>query len=92
LGALSDARRPCRNPDELFHRASSGRNWETLHAGCTDVAVHRSFLRRGVSLRQGLPEVEVALMHMDWISATGLILSILLMVYLTVALLFPEKF
>jgi K+-transporting ATPase KdpF subunit len=31
-------------------------------------------------------------MHMDWISATGLILSILLMVYLTVALLFPEKF
>jgi K+-transporting ATPase KdpF subunit len=31
-------------------------------------------------------------MHMDWISATGLILSILLMVYLTIALLFPEKF
>ncbi len=31
-------------------------------------------------------------MSMDWISATGLILSILLMVYLTVALLFPEKF
>ena len=31
-------------------------------------------------------------MHMTWISATGLILSILLMVYLTVALLFPEKF
>jgi K+-transporting ATPase KdpF subunit len=31
-------------------------------------------------------------MHMDWISATGLILSILLMVYLTVAMLFPEKF
>jgi K+-transporting ATPase KdpF subunit len=31
-------------------------------------------------------------MHMDWISATGLILSILLMVYLTVALLFPERF
>ncbi|HVN92414.1 MAG TPA: K(+)-transporting ATPase subunit F [Terracidiphilus sp.] len=29
---------------------------------------------------------------MDWISATGLILSILLMVYLTVALLYPEKF
>ncbi|MGA3100287.1 MAG: K(+)-transporting ATPase subunit F [Terracidiphilus sp.] len=29
---------------------------------------------------------------MNWISATGLILSILLMVYLTVALLFPEKF
>ncbi|MGO9322991.1 MAG: K(+)-transporting ATPase subunit F [Terracidiphilus sp.] len=31
-------------------------------------------------------------MSMDWISATGLILSVLLMVYLTVALLFPEKF
>ncbi len=31
-------------------------------------------------------------MHMDWISATGLVFSILLMVYLTVALLFPEKF
>lgn len=31
-------------------------------------------------------------MQMDWISATGLTLSILLMVYLTVALLFPEKF
>jgi K+-transporting ATPase KdpF subunit len=29
---------------------------------------------------------------MDWISATGLVLSILLMAYLTVALLFPEKF
>lgn len=31
-------------------------------------------------------------MQMDWISATGLILSILLMVYLAIALLFPEKF
>ncbi len=31
-------------------------------------------------------------MHMDWISASGLVLSILLMVYLTIALLFPEKF
>ncbi len=31
-------------------------------------------------------------MHMDWITATGLLLSILLMVYLTIALLFPEKF
>jgi K+-transporting ATPase KdpF subunit len=61
------------------------------HARCVDVALHRHFLRRGVSLRQGVPEVEVA-MQMDWISATGLILSILLMVYLTVALLFPEKF
>ncbi len=31
-------------------------------------------------------------MQIDWISATGLILSILLLAYLTVALLFPEKF
>ena len=31
-------------------------------------------------------------MHMNWISATGLVLSILLLVYLTVAMLFPEKF
>jgi len=31
-------------------------------------------------------------MHIDWISAIGLSLSILLMVYLTIALLFPEKF
>jgi len=31
-------------------------------------------------------------MHMDWISAIGLVLSILLMVYLTIALIFPEKF
>jgi K+-transporting ATPase KdpF subunit len=31
-------------------------------------------------------------MNSDWISATGLVLSILLLVYLVVALLFPEKF
>jgi K+-transporting ATPase KdpF subunit len=31
-------------------------------------------------------------MHMDWISATGLALSILLLVYLTIAMLFPERF
>jgi len=31
-------------------------------------------------------------MHMHWISAIGLVLSILLLVYLTVALLFPENF
>ena len=29
---------------------------------------------------------------MDWISATGLVLSILLLVYLTLAMVFPEKF
>ena len=31
-------------------------------------------------------------MHADWITATALVLSILLLVYLTIALLFPEKF
>jgi len=31
-------------------------------------------------------------MHMDWITATALILSLLLLAYLTVAMLFPEKF
>ncbi len=31
-------------------------------------------------------------MHMDWITATGLVLSVLLLVYLTVTLIFPEKF
>ncbi len=31
-------------------------------------------------------------MHMDWITWTGLILSVLLLGYLTVSLLFPEKF
>jgi K+-transporting ATPase KdpF subunit len=31
-------------------------------------------------------------MQMDWISAIGLVLSILVMGYLTVTLLFPEKF
>ena len=31
-------------------------------------------------------------MHMNWISATGLVLSVLLLAYLTVALLYPEKF
>jgi len=29
---------------------------------------------------------------MNWISATGLVLSILLLVYLTLAMVFPEKF
>ena len=29
---------------------------------------------------------------MHWIEATGLVLSILLLVYLTISLLFPEKF
>ena len=31
-------------------------------------------------------------MPIHWISATALVISVLLLVYLTVALLFPEKF
>jgi K+-transporting ATPase KdpF subunit len=31
-------------------------------------------------------------MQMDWISATALVLSVLLLAYLTLTLLFPEKF
>jgi K+-transporting ATPase KdpF subunit len=50
---------------------------------------HGGLLRLGVSLRQGLPEAEVA---MDMITAVALVLSFLLLVYLTISLLFPEKF
>jgi K+-transporting ATPase KdpF subunit len=31
-------------------------------------------------------------MQIDWITATGLVISVLLLGYLTVTLLFPEKF
>ena len=31
-------------------------------------------------------------MHFEWISVTALALSVLLLVYLTLTLLFPEKF
>jgi K+-transporting ATPase KdpF subunit len=31
-------------------------------------------------------------MHIEWISVTALVLSVLLLVYLTLTLLFPEKF
>jgi K+-transporting ATPase KdpF subunit len=62
------------------------------NAGFNDVAFYDSLLRPGVSLRQGLPEVEVALMHMDVITVIALILSVLLLAYLALTLLFPEKF
>jgi K+-transporting ATPase KdpF subunit len=68
------------------------RNCETRYARFTDAAIHRCFLRPGVSLRQGLPEVEVAPMHTDVITVIALILSALLLGYLAVTLLFPEKF
>jgi K+-transporting ATPase KdpF subunit len=59
---------------------------------CGDVAVHRCFLRRGVSLRQGMPEVEVTPMQIDLVTLIALILSVFLLGYLTLTLLFPEKF
>jgi K+-transporting ATPase KdpF subunit len=31
-------------------------------------------------------------MHIEWISAIALVLSVLLLAYLTLTLLFPEKF
>jgi K+-transporting ATPase KdpF subunit len=63
-----------------------------LHARFNHVAVHGSFLRPGVFLRQGLPEVEVIPMHIDVITVIALTLSVLLLGYLTLTLLFPEKF
>ena len=62
---------------------------ETCHARFVDVGFHSGFLRFGVSLRQSLPEIEVA---MDLITAVALIASILLLGYLVVSLLYPEKF
>jgi K+-transporting ATPase KdpF subunit len=61
------------------------------YARCSDARIHRSFFRRGVSLRHRLPKVEVA-MNIDWISATALVLSVLLLGYLAYSLLYPEKF
>jgi K+-transporting ATPase KdpF subunit len=62
---------------------------EVPNARSHDVIFHGGFLRRGVSLRQSLPEAEVA---MDLMTAIALVFSILLLVYLTISLLYPEKF
>ena len=61
------------------------------YAGSTHVVLHVSLFRRGVSLRQGVPEVEVA-MQIDIVTAIALLISVLLLGYLTATLLFPEKF
>jgi len=73
-------------------RDDDGWNCETCDARCIDAAIHGSFLRPGVSLRQGLPEAEVTHMQFDIVTVVALILSILLLGYLTLTLLFPEKF
>ena len=67
-------------------------NCETDHARFNDAHIHGNLLRPCVSLRQGLPEVEVAFMHIDVITVIALILSVLLLGYLALTLLFPEKF
>jgi K+-transporting ATPase KdpF subunit len=67
-------------------------NCENENAGSSDVGLHRYLLRRGVSIRQGVPEVEVVSMHIDLVTAVALILSVLLLGYLALTLLFPEKF
>jgi K+-transporting ATPase KdpF subunit len=67
-------------------------NGETCNARSDDVFIHGCLFRPGVSLRQGLPEVEVTAMHIDFITAVALILSVLLLGYLALTLLFPERF
>ncbi len=66
--------------------------WEIRDARRNHAAVHRGFLRPGVSVRQGLPEVEVTAVHIDLVTFIALVLAVLLLGYLTVSLLFPEKF
>jgi K+-transporting ATPase KdpF subunit len=61
------------------------------HAGSAHDAVHIYLLCRSVSLRQGMPEIEVA-MQIDIVTAIALLISVLLLVYLTITLLYPEKF
>jgi K+-transporting ATPase KdpF subunit len=73
-------------------RRRARKTLEIRDAGRRHAVVHRGFLCRGVPLRKSLPEVEVMEMHMDWITWLGLILSVLLLAYLTVTLLYPEKF
>jgi K+-transporting ATPase KdpF subunit len=64
----------------------------SCNARFDDAFVYGNFLRPGVSLRQSMQEVEVAPMHFDVITAIALILSVLLLGYLVLTLLFPEKF
>jgi K+-transporting ATPase KdpF subunit len=63
---------------------------EKCDARCDDVVFHGGLLCFGVPVRQGMPEVEVR--KMDVITVVALVLSVLLLGYLTVSLLYPEKF
>jgi F subunit of K+-transporting ATPase (Potass_KdpF) len=66
-------------------------NREICNAGRSYVVVHGRIFHCGLPLRQSLPEIEVIPMHriMDLV---GLIISILLLAYLTITMLYPEKF
>jgi K+-transporting ATPase KdpF subunit len=71
------------------HAAAFRPDCETCDARFNDAFLHSGFLRPGVPLRQGLSEIEVA---MDIVTVVALIVSILLLGYLTFSLLYPEKF
>ena len=72
--------------------AECAEDCENCDARFDDAVIYGDFLCPGVSLRQGLSEVEVTPMHMDVITVVALILSFLLLGYLVLTLLFPEKF
>jgi K+-transporting ATPase KdpF subunit len=67
-------------------------SWREPNARPDHAFVYNRLFRPGVSLRQGLPEVEVTPMQIDVITVIALILSVLLLGYLTLTLLYPEKF
>jgi K+-transporting ATPase KdpF subunit len=58
-------------------------------AGSHHAVLHRYILCRGLLVREGLPEAEVA---MSFVTALALLCSVLLLIYLVVSLLYPEKF
>ena len=62
---------------------------QVQNAGFLDGCLYRGLLRAGFQLRAGLSEVEVA---MSFVTIVVLVLSVLLLGYLTATLLFPEKF
>ena len=74
---------PCLEPSGTARKNDARLNHAHLHS---------CLLRLGVSLRQGMPEAEVATMHIDVITVIALVLSVLLLGYLALTLLFPEKF
>ena len=63
---------------------------EETDAGSHHAVLHRHFLCRGLSVREGLPKAEVS--RMSLVTALALLCSVLLLIYLAVSLLYPEKF